>query len=110
MRAGGLRPGVFALALAVAHPASAACIVPAPPDPAGRPVKPALPVKGPCVDAKAGTAGCLGWEAYTYNDDVKAYNEQIRAFQAAANAYVAKLNEYVNAGAQYAKCEVEALK
>lgn len=108
--AGGLRAAAVALSLAAASPTSAACIVPAPPDPAGRPVKPALPVKGPCVDAKAGTTGCLGWEAYTYNDDVKAYNEQAKAWKTLADAYVAKLNAYVQASGEYARCEIGALQ
>ncbi|WP_375457653.1 hypothetical protein [uncultured Enterovirga sp.] len=110
MNHGRLRAFALALALASGHPAWAACLAPTPPDTAARPAKPTLPARGPCVDAKPGTAGCLGWESYKYNDDVKAYNEQVRAFQIAANAYVAKLNDYVNAGAQYARCEVEALK
>ena len=87
-----------------------ACPVPAPPDPATRPAKPVPPVKGPCVDAKPGTQGCLGWEAYSFNDEVKAYNAKVPAFQAAANAYVAKLNDYVKASNDYARCEVQALQ
>lgn len=98
------------VALVLASPAGAACLAPTPPDPALRPAKPALPVKGPCVDAKPGADGCLGWESYRYNDEVKAYNVQAKTFQAAASAYVAKLNAYVQAGADYARCEVGLLQ
>lgn len=100
----------MAAALAVADPASAACLAPTPPDPAGRPAKPALPVKGPCVDAKQGTAGCLGWEGYKYNDDVKAFNEKAKTWKVAADAYVAKLNAYVQASSEYARCEIGAMQ
>ena len=89
--------------------ASAACIPPTPPDSASRPAKLAAPVKGPCVDQKPGAPGCLGWEAYTFNDQVKAYNAQVPGFKAAAEAYVRKLNDYVSAAGAYAKCEVGAL-
>lgn len=97
-------------ALLLAGPAGAACTPPAVPDPAGRPARPVAPAKGPCVDAKPGTANCLGWEAYSYNDAVKAYNEQAKVFQAAANAYVARLNAYVRASSEYARCEVGAMQ
>jgi hypothetical protein len=38
-----------------------------------------------------------GWEAYSYNDAIKAYNAQAQAFQSVAGAYVQKLNAYVKA-------------
>jgi hypothetical protein len=100
---------MLAAACCTAVPAFAACTAPSPPDPATRPAKLAAPVKGPCVDQKPGTPGCLGWEAYTFNDEVKAFNAKVPAFRAAADAYVAKLNAYVTAAAAYAKCEVETL-
>lgn len=90
--------------------AGAACLPPMPPDIAGKPVRPTLPVKPPCADAKPGTPGCLGWEAYSYNDAIKAYNAQITTFQTAANAYVARLNAYVAASGDYARCEVQTLQ
>lgn len=94
---------------ALASPAHAACTPPVPPDAASKPAKPAPPVKSACVDAKVGTEGCKGWEAYSFNDEVKAYNAKLPAFQAAAKAYVAKLNAYVAAGSEYARCEVQSL-
>lgn len=103
--------GLALAALLVATPsARAACTAPVPPDSAARPAKPTLPVKGPCVDAKVGTAGCLGWEAYKYNEDIRAYNEKGAAFGRAAQAYVDRLNAYVKASADYAQCEVKALQ
>lgn len=69
-----------------------------------------MPVKGPCVDAKPGTAGCLGWEPHRYNEDVKAYNAGLAAWKPAADAYVARLNAYVQASADYARCEMQALR
>jgi hypothetical protein len=90
--------------------AAALCTVPAPPDPASKPAKPTPPVKGPCVDQKPGAEGCLGWEAYSFNEQVKAYNAKIPAFKAAAETYVGKLNAYVAAAAAYAKCEVDTLR
>ena len=99
-----------ALMFCAAVPTYAACTLPAPPDPASRPVKLALPVRGPCVDKQPGAPGCLGWEAYTFNDDVKAYNAKVPAFRAAAEGYVAKLNAYVAAAAAYAKCEIDTLR
>ncbi|HMO30901.1 hypothetical protein [Enterovirga sp.] len=107
---GGLWPLLLALALLSGAPARAAgpCTPPVPPDPAGRPEKPVPPAKSPCVDAPT-KAGCLGWEAYRFNDEVKAYNAKVPAFQKAANAYVAQLNAYVAAAGAYAKCEVESL-
>lgn len=103
--------GLVLTALLAAVPsARAACTAPAPPDPASKPEKPVLPVKGPCVDAKMGAPGCLGWEPYKYNDDVKAFNEKAAVFQKAAQAYVDKLNAYVSAGADYARCEIKALQ
>ena len=102
-----------AAALAVAFlfsaPAFAACAAPVAPDPAARPAKPTPPMRSACVDNSTGP-GCLGWEGYRYNDDVKAYNEKAQAFQKAANDYVAKLNAYVKAANDYARCEVDALR
>jgi hypothetical protein len=34
--------------------------------------------------------GCPGWEAYSYNDAIKAYNAQAQAFQSVAGAYVVR--------------------
>jgi hypothetical protein len=89
--------------------AAQACEVPTVPDPAGKPVKPAQPVKPACVGA-TGKDACPGWEAYSYNDQVKAYNALVTAYSAAANAYVGKLNAYVAASGAYAKCEADALR
>jgi hypothetical protein len=99
-----VRALVLALAAtaSVAAPAAAACAPPTPPDVALRPVKPAPPVKSACVDAKPGTAGCKGWEAHAYNDEVKAFNMKAAAWKTAADAYVAKLNAYVGASGEYA--------
>lgn len=91
-------------------PAIAACAPPVAPDVAAKPERPVLPVKGPCVDAKPGQTGCLGWEGYAFNDAVKAYNAKIPAFQAAATAYVARLNDYVKGSADYARCEAQSLQ
>ncbi|GJE17937.1 hypothetical protein [Methylobacterium marchantiae] len=98
-----------ALALAVLLPSSgwAECAKAVPPDPATRPTKPPLPAKPACLDAKG---GCPGWEAYTFNDAVKAYNGQIAAYRPLADAYVKALNAYVKASADYAQCEVKALQ
>jgi hypothetical protein len=96
--------------LGFAAPAVAACTPPAAPDASAKPAKPALPAKGPCVDAKPGTTGCLGWEGYTYNDEIRAYNEKAQAFGKAAQAYVDRLNAYVKASADYAQCEVKTLQ
>lgn len=95
---------------ALAAPARAACMAPTPPDVTTKPAKPTLPVKGPCVDAKPGTTGCLGWESYTYNDGIRAYNEKAAAFSKAAQAYVDRLNVYVKASGDYAQCEVKTLQ
>lgn len=105
-----LRATIVLFALCLAGSAQAACTLPVAPDPATRPARPAAPVKGPCVDAKSGAPGCLGWEGYRYNDEVKAYNEKAKTFQAAATAYVAKLNAYVQASSDYARCEVALLQ
>ena len=99
--------GAGALALAGLCPAFAACTPPVPPPVEGRPSKPAAPQKPACLDAKG---GCPGWEAYTYNDAVKAFNEQAKTFQGLAQAYVQKLNAYVKASADYAQCEVKTLQ
>lgn len=101
---------LVALTITAVTPAFAVCSVPVPPDAAGRPKRPPLPVKTPCADAKPGTEGCKGWEAYTFNDEVKAYNSALPAFKVAADAYVAKLNAYVAASNDYARCEVKALQ
>lgn len=98
------------LSLAAAAGPVLACSAPVPPDAASRPMKPDVPIKSACTDAKPGTDGCKGWEAYTFNDEVKAYNAKLPVFKAAADAYVAKLNAYVNASVEYAKCEVKALQ
>lgn len=94
----------------VGSSALAACTPPSPPDPALRPVKPVAPVKGPCVDKQPGTPGCLGWEGYRFNDEVKAYNEKAAAFGKAAQAYVDGLNAYVKASGAYAQCEANELR
>lgn len=107
---GRTRVAVVILTIAIASPAFALCSAPVPPDTAGRPTKPPLPVKTPCVDAKPGTEGCKGWEVYSFNDEVKAYNSALPAFKVAADAYVAKLNAYVAASNDYARCEVKALQ
>lgn len=92
----------------LAGPALAApCTPPAPPPAEARPVKPALPDKPACLDAKG---GCPGWEAYSYNDAIKAYNAQAQAFRPLAEAYVQRLNAYVKASGDYAQCEVKALQ
>jgi hypothetical protein len=98
------------LVFCAAIPTYAACTLPTAPDPASRPAKLSPPVKGPCVDKQPGAPGCLGWEAYTFNDEVKAYNAKVPVFRAAAEAYVAKLNAYVAAASAYAKCEVDGLR
>ena len=90
--------------------AFADCKAPAAPDPAARPAKPAVPIRSACVDAKPGTEGCKGWEAYTFNDEVKAYNAKLPAYKTAADAYVAQLNAYVAASGEYARCEVKSLQ
>ena len=114
VRARGLHASLAGLAavtlLALGGPALAACTLPVPPDPATRPAKPAVPVKGACVGAKPGTPGCIGVEAFRYNDDVKAYNAKLAAWKPAADAYVARLNAFVQASAEYARCEVQALQ
>ena len=99
--------GAGALVLAGLCPAFAACTPPVPPPAEGKPAKPAAPQKPACLDAKG---GCPGWEAYTYNDAVKAYNEQAKTFQGLAQAYVQRLNAYVKASADYAQCEVKTLQ
>jgi hypothetical protein len=94
--------------VALATPAfSAQCARPEPPPVSLRPTKPPLPAKPACLDAKD---GCPGWEAYSYNDAIKAYNAQAQAFRTLAEAYVKALNAYVKASADYAQCEVKALQ
>lgn len=94
---------------AKAAPATQAvvCTPPTPPSAADRPLRPTLPQKPACLDAKD---GCPGLEAYRYNDDVKAYNLQAQAFRPVAEAYFAKLNNYVKASSAYAQCEAEAFQ
>lgn len=91
----------------VTAPAATACKPPEPPPASARPVKPALPEKPACLDAKG---GCPGWEAYSFNDAVKAYNLQAQAFRPIAEAYVQKLNAYVKASGDYAQCEINAMQ
>ena len=88
-------------------PLVSSCTVPVPPPVGERPAKPALPQKPACLDAKG---GCPGWEAYSYNDAVKAYNAQAQAFRPLAEAYLQKLNAYVKASSAYAQCEAEAMQ
>lgn len=102
-------PSRSSLALALLWPgaAMAACPLPEPPPAAARPGKPALPQKPACLDAKG---GCPGWEAYGYNDAIKAYNLQLQAFRPLAEDYLQKLNAYVKASAAYAQCEVRSMQ
>jgi len=86
--------------------AAAPCALPVPPPVEGKPVKPALPSKPACLDAKG---GCPGWETYSYNDAIKAYNGQIAAYRPLAEAYLQRLNAYVKASADYAQCEAKSL-
>lgn len=87
--------------------ASAACSPPQPPYWEGKGGKPALPPKPACLSTKE---GCPGWEAYSYNDAIKAYNTKAEAYRPAAEAYVKQLNDYVKAAADYAQCEVKTLQ
>jgi hypothetical protein len=87
--------------------AQAECPRAEPPPAKARPDKPAFPAKPPCLDAKG---GCPGWEAYSYNDAIKAYNAQIAVYRPLAEAYVKALNAYVKAASDYAQCEVKALQ
>lgn len=103
------RLGFAAWLLAAAAPALADCTPPTAPDPSGRPQKPVPPEKTACVETPT-KAGCLGWEAYRFNDEVKAFNAKVPAYQKAANAYVTQLNAYVAAANAYAKCEADALR
>lgn len=96
-----------ALALICANAGHAACTPPVPPTTEGKPEKPKLPEKPACLSAKD---GCPGWEAYTYNDAIKAYNEQGKGYQAAAQAYIQKLNAYVKATSEYVQCEANSLR
>ncbi len=92
------------LLLQAAH---AACTAPVPPPASEKPVKPALPQKPACLDAKG---GCPGWEAYTYNDGIKAYNAQLGPYRAGAEAYARKLKAYADGGVAYANCEMQSLQ
>lgn len=94
-------------ALVCGSGASAACLAPTPPAVEQRPAKPAVPAKPACLDAKG---GCPGWEAYSFNDAVKAYNLSLEAYRPLAEAYVKALNAYVKASSDYAQCEVKALQ
>ena len=87
--------------------ARAECPRAEPPPVSARPAKPTFPEKPACVDAKG---GCPGWEAYSYNDAIKAYNAQIAVYRPLAEAYVKGLNAYVKAASDYAQCEVKALQ
>lgn len=87
--------------------ATAACTWPEPPPATARPAKPPLPAKPACLDAKG---GCPGWEAYSYNDAIKAYNAEVAAFRPLAEAYIKALNAYVKASSDYAQCEVKTLQ
>jgi hypothetical protein len=92
-----------------AHPtvALAACTAPVPPPVSEKPVKPALPQKPACLDAKG---GCPGWEAYTYNDGIKAYNAQLGPYRTGAEAYARKLKAYADGSVAYANCEMQSLQ
>ncbi|WP_019902932.1 hypothetical protein [Methylobacterium sp. 77] len=104
---GRLLGAVLGLAALLPSSGWAECAKAVPPDPATRPTKPPPPVKPACLDAKG---GCPGWEAYTFNDAVKAYNAQIAHYRPLAEAYVKALNAYVKASGDYAQCEVKALQ
>ncbi|RVU20558.1 hypothetical protein [Methylobacterium oryzihabitans] len=99
--------GALALLLLAAGPAGAACTAPSPPPAAEKPAKPVLPPKPACLDAKA---GCPGWEAYTYGDQIKAYNAQLGPFRTGAEAYAGKLKAFVDASVAYANCEMKTLQ
>ncbi|MDQ0446494.1 hypothetical protein QO012_000983 [Methylobacterium aerolatum] len=106
------KPAPAPAAKAAPAPAQAAapakvCTPPVAPPSAERPVRPPLPEKPACIDAKD---GCPGLEAYRYNDAVKAYNLQAQAFRPVAEAYFQKLSDYVKAASAYAQCEAEALQ
>ncbi|MGU3359879.1 hypothetical protein ACLBWX_06040 [Methylobacterium sp. M6A4_1b] len=108
MRTRILRVAALGLGILVsAGAARAACTSPEPPPAASRPAKPPLPAKPACLDAKG---GCPGWEAYSYNDAIKAYNEKAAAFRPLAEAYVKALNAYVKASSDFAQCEVKTLQ
>lgn len=99
---------VLGLAGVLAGPALAApCTPPAPPPAEARPTSPKRPEKPACLDAKG---GCPGWEAYSFNDAVKAYNAQVQTYRPLAEAYLQKLNAYVKAASDYAQCEAKALQ
>lgn len=95
--------GFMALTVTV----QAECVPAQPPAATARPTKPPLPTKPACLDAKG---GCPGWEAYSYNDAIKAYNTQVAAFRPLAEGYIKALNAYVKASSDYAQCEVKALQ
>lgn len=100
-------PAKSAPAPKAAPESASVCTPPVAPASSERPVRPPLPEKPACIDAKE---GCLGLEAYRYNDAVKAYNLQAQAFRPVAEAYFKKLNDYVKASAAYAQCEAEAFQ
>ena len=101
------KPNPDKAAPAAAGPTVTACKPPEAPPAALRPTKPVLPEKPACLDAKG---GCPGWEAYSFNDAVKAYNLQAQAFRPIAESYAQKLNAYVKASADYAQCEINAMQ
>lgn len=87
--------------------ARAACSPPQPPYWESKGDKPAPPPKPACLSAKD---GCPGWEAYSYNDAIKAYNLKAEAYRPLAQDYVKRLNDYVKAASDYAQCEVKSLQ
>ncbi len=98
----------FCLGGLLAGPALAAsCTPPLPPPAEARPDKPKRPEKPACLDAKG---GCPGWEAYSFNDAVKAYNAQLQVYRPLAEAYLQRLNAYVKSSSDYAHCEAKALQ
>ena len=104
---GFLSRSSLALGLLCPVAAPAACLRPEPPPASAKPEKPALPTKPACLDAKG---GCPGWEAYSYNDAIKAYNLQLQAFRPLADGYLQKLNAYVKASSDYAQCELRTMQ
>ncbi|KMO10990.1 hypothetical protein [Methylobacterium platani] len=101
------RTALAALLLLTPVAAHAACTAPMPPPASEKPVKPALPQKPACLDAKG---GCPGWEAYTYNDGIKAYNAQLGPYRTGAEAYARKLKAYADGSVAYANCEMQSLQ
>ena len=87
--------------------ARAACTPPLPPAASEKPARPTPPERPACLDAKG---GCPGFEAYTFNDAVKAYNAKLPAYRAGAEAYAGKLKAYVDASVAFANCEMKSLQ